>query len=465
MLKRAFCYVTRKWVKTFILFTVLLVIATFVLTGISVLQAANSSALRLRQSLGGSIKLELDETKDKNWDRQQVTGGTVVDYIGTPITDADIAKVMEVNGISGYNAIGDGSVYPKNFEFIPGFSFGMEFTDSRLPSTTYSERFPYFAKGSFELVEGRHIVAEDTHVALISTALAEYNNLVMGDTLTVLNSRDYGHPENYSPVTLTIIGIYEFTGEDESFSTTSLLKVNRVVIDHQAMSDISGKSVVEYECGVDFYVDDPAEIDAIAASIQKLELDWDCFKLSIDNSEYLAVASSLEAMQSLVKTLVIIISIISTAILAIILTMWARSRVHETGIYLAIGKSKAVILTQYLMEALLIAVVAFTLSYFTSGLVAQGASNLLFSQASANSKPVNTEDIPDDGTELVDITGKYLPFNTSTVVSAESIEVEVSSTSLIAVYLLGTIILILSVAIASIPTLRMEPKEILTKMS
>jgi len=465
MLKRAFFYVTRKRGKTLILFMVLLVISTFVLTGISVLQAANTSALSLRQSLGGSIKLELDETRSENWSYQQGVGGASVEYVGTPITDIDVAKVMEVDGITGYNAVGDGSVYAMDFDFMAGFSLGEAYTSSRLPSTTFSERFNYFARGAFELVEGRHIIAGDSHAALISTALAEYNNLTVGDTLIVQNAADYGHPENYSPVTLTIIGIYEFTGEETPYATTSVLKSNRIVIDHTAMKDISGKSAIEYESGVDFYVDDPKDIDGIVADIKKLDLDWDCFKLSIDNSAYLAVASSLEAMQSLVKTLVIIISIISTAILAIILTMWTRSRVHETGIYLAIGKSKAVILAQHLIEVLLIAVIAFTLSYFTSGFVAQGASNLLFNQIAASTEPVTTEEMPDDGSELLDITGQYLSYDTSEVVSAENIVVEITSNSLIAVYLLGTIITILSVAIASISTLHMKPKEILTKMS
>ena len=59
MLKRAFFYTTRKRGKTLILLLTLFVISTFVLTGLSILAAADQSALSLRQSVGGSIKLEL----------------------------------------------------------------------------------------------------------------------------------------------------------------------------------------------------------------------------------------------------------------------------------------------------------------------------------------------------------------------------------------------------------------------
>ena len=102
----------------------LFVISTFVLTGLSILAAADQSALSLRQSVGGSIKLERDMDNSQNWTYQQGVGGVLVDYTGTPITDADIEKVMSVKGIRSYNGVGDGSVFAIDFSFISGFSFG-----------------------------------------------------------------------------------------------------------------------------------------------------------------------------------------------------------------------------------------------------------------------------------------------------------------------------------------------------
>lgn len=61
IIKRAFLYTTRKRGKSLILLLALLVISTFILTGLSILAATDQSALSLRQSVGGSIKQELDE--------------------------------------------------------------------------------------------------------------------------------------------------------------------------------------------------------------------------------------------------------------------------------------------------------------------------------------------------------------------------------------------------------------------
>jgi len=461
MIKRAFLYITRKRGKTLILLLILFVISTFVLTGISILAATNHSALSLRQSVGGSIKLELDDSNSRNWTYQQGVGGMMVGYTGTPITDADIEKVMGVKGIRDYNGVGDGSVFAMDFSFITGFSFGPGSDYSRLPSVTNSEYFNYFRRGAFKLVEGRHIIPEDDHAVLISTALAKSNGLKLGDAITVQCCYDAG---GYPNVTLKIVGIYESTLDDGGFTTTSTDKRNRLIIDHKAMQEIMMHDTIQYDNGVEFFVDDPKDIEKIAAEIQRLDLDWSCFKLTVDNTAYEAVASSLTAMQNMVTGLIIGIVIVSIGILALILNMWIRQRTHETGILLSIGVSKVKIVTQYILETLMIAVTAFGLSYFSSGAIAQGTSNLIFNQVEETQPAIEIE-IPDDGTEYLDITGQYIPYDTSNMVTPDSVEVHVTAEHLLLVYLLGATICIAAVTLASLPTVKMKPKNILSQMS
>ena len=461
MIKRAFFYTTRKRGKTLVLMLALFVISTFVLTGLSILAATDQSALSLRQSVGGSIKLELDDGNSRNWTYQQGVGGMMVGYTGTPITDADIEKVMSVKGIHSYNGVGDGSVFAMDFSFISGFSFGPGSDYSRLPSVSNSEYFNYFRRGAFKLVEGRHITPEDDHAVLISTALAERNGLKLGDSITVQCCYDAG---GYPNVSLKIVGIYKNTLDDGGFTTTSTDKRNRLIIDHKAMQEIMMHDVIQYDNGVEFFVDDPRDIDKIAAQIQKLDLDWSCFKLTVDNTAYEAVASSLTAMQNMVRGLIIGTVIVSIGILALMLNMWIRQRTHETGILLSIGVSKVKIVAQYIFETLMIAVIAFGLSYFSSGAIAQGTSNLLFSQV-AETQPIPEIETPDDGTEYLDITGQYIPYDTSNMVAPDSIEVHVTVEHLLWVYLLGIVLCTVAVTLASMPIVKMKPKNILSQMS
>ncbi|RKI38344.1 ABC transporter permease [bacterium D16-51] len=459
-LKRAFLYTMRKKTKTLILFLVLVTISTFILTGLSIYKAADDSALSLRQSVGGSIRLELDENNRKNWQYQQAAGGMLVDYIGAPITDEDIQKIMSIDGIKAYNGLGDGSVFAKNFSFISGFSFGAGSDYSRLPSVTDSEYFNFFTRKAFQLVEGRHIKKDDDHVVLISTAIAEKNALKLGDTITVQCCYDSG---NYPDVTLTIIGIYAYEADNE-FNTTSTDKRNRLIIDNKAMQEIMQRDVIQYDNGVDFYVDDPREMERIASQIKALDLDWDSFTLTMDNSAYEAVASPLTAMQNLIVWLIVGCVAVSVGILILILSMWIKQRRHETGILLSVGISKSRILLQYTVEVLMIAVVAFGLSFFTSSLISQGVSDLIFHQVS-ESQPLLEIELPDDGTEYLDITGQYIPYDTSNVETLESVQVDVSPDYLLYIYIFGTLLIVFSVSAASISVIQMKPKKILSQMS
>ncbi len=58
--KRAFLYVMRKRGKTFLLFAILLIMATFVLTGLSIWKALETAQLDLWQSLGGKFDVFVD---------------------------------------------------------------------------------------------------------------------------------------------------------------------------------------------------------------------------------------------------------------------------------------------------------------------------------------------------------------------------------------------------------------------
>lgn len=60
IIKRAFLYVARKRGKTILLFAILLIMATFVLTGLSIWKASEAAQLNLRQSLGGKFDIYVD---------------------------------------------------------------------------------------------------------------------------------------------------------------------------------------------------------------------------------------------------------------------------------------------------------------------------------------------------------------------------------------------------------------------
>ena len=138
-----------------------------------------------------------------------------------------------------------------------------------------------------------------------------------------------------------------------------------------------------------------------------------------------AISSALSDTGTLITTLIIVITAVSMVLIILILSMSIRSRKRETGILLAVGIAKPAVILQYVLETLLIAVVAFPLAYLSSKQVA-GTLGTLFGKAAEN--------------------------------------VIVTPEHFMLVAIVGGILLVAAVLVSSISTMRLKPKQILAQM-
>ena len=240
---------------------------------------------------------------------------------------------------------------------------------------------------------------------------------------------------------MQIIGIFTPTEEMESTAMTppELLYENIGFTDQGTYSQLyfdDGKNHYQYG---DFGVEDPAQLDTVVSKIKKIpNVNWKDSTIAKEDADYRNARLQLTALQDLTTTIVTILIVISISLLAVILLLWERNRIPEIGMMLAMGISKGSILLQHMMEMLSIAILSFGLSFFTSSLMAQTVGNTLFEQATAEERLTNTLD---------------------------SIQIVITFSDLLLVYVIGTGILLLSVILASYPVMRLKPKQILTKMS
>ena len=105
--------------------------------------------------------------------------------------------------------------------------------------------------------------------------------------------------------------------------------------------------------------------------------------------------------------------------------MYIRSRKRETGILLGVGIVKPAVILQYMLETLLIAVVAFPLAYLSSKQVA-GTLGILFGKTAEN--------------------------------------VIVTPQHFILVAIAGGVLLVAAVLVSSISAMRLKPRQILAQM-
>ncbi len=123
-------------------------------------------------------------------------------------------------------------------------------------------------------------------------------------------------------------------------------------------------------------------------------MDWESCTLTRYDNDYQNAKESLEGLQNIVFIAIAVVSVICFLVLALFLTLRLRGRIHETGVYLAMGISKGSVLLQYLLEVILVAAIALLIAYGTSTAISHQIGSSLLSQ-------VTTETY-----ETVDLTGK-----------------------------------------------------------
>ena len=429
-IKRAGLYCFRQRFKTVILFLVLTLIATFMLTGIAIRDAAKGQAADVQTAIGGKIELSID-TDGHMGSGQQNQWGTTYTYNGDYITDDIVDAIKKVDGVVDYNAEEAEGYFGAgvNFKYLPA-ALGLGYTQygeaSSYTATLSSEKCKAFQSGKYKLVEGRHITTDDKYTCLISKELADYNKLSVGDKIKMYSLDSDAISE------FEIVGIFDGTeGTLGNALTVDEIPANCGYVDYAGIQDIFKGDYDEGYSQLTIYVKDPVSIQNVYDKISALpELKGKTLSLSIDTDEYDVVSTPLESLQKLVNTTIVIISVVSVVILTLLLTIWIRGRKKEIGILLSIGKNKANIILQIFTETFVVAAPAFAASIPFSFFVAEKAGAFLVSRV---------------------ITG------------TANLNVQINAVYLLPLYMIGILLIAIAIIASSWTVVRWEPKDILTK--
>lgn len=322
---------------------------------------------------------------------------------------------------------------------------------SKILGTWKSEELSRFTSGQLTLTEGRHIMPGDKNKGLISKDLADKNSLKIGDVIQT----DKG-------VEIEIVGLFvpkEIEGINDQVTTYDKIQ-NLIISDLATLIANENSPATQGFNELTVSVDDPQNMENIISKVKEIKgVDWKGFAIMVDNESYENAAFSLQQLSELVSTILIVVLIVSVVILSLILTLWSRTRVHETGILLSLGIRKLSILGQYIAEVLIIAVLAFSLSCFSSNAIAGQMGTILQPEQSAVDVQVQEDGISagsrgeagtDMGTQEIEM---------------PQLQVTVQIQDMGVLFLIGLGIVTISAGISSISVMRLKPREILSKMS
>ena len=455
--KRAGLYLLRKKGKAISIFLLIMVVSTFLISCFSLLTASEKLGSDIRGALGAAFYLRASTgvVSDENGE-MSVTENHI------RITDNEIKQIQSCGDIAYHNPINYG--YAKGEQLAQGnpitFIHGEKHTeDNNMGAVTalrYSALETDFVDEVLTLSTGRHITEADTNAILISSDVAAVNGLSVGDKI-ILSSSELGEAdgeyidvwsEERKKTTVMIVGIYDILEADANVTATAGRQENRIYASIDVLTQLAASDPSVYTGEVGFYVTDPKTLDEIVSKVQQIEeIDWETHFIRTNDFQYSKIADSLASLGDLIKILLVCVSVVSAAILTLILTLRIRGRIPEAGILVGAGIPKGEIIKQFLLEVLIVAVIAFLFSYAVSLGIGHKLGNYLLADFQPNL-----------------ISTAVLQNGISDTVSIDSyLTLGVVKTLLI--YGCQLIVVVLSVLLSSASILKLKPREILTKMS
>jgi ABC-type antimicrobial peptide transport system, permease component len=427
-INRALKYCWRQRLRNLLLLLTFTLLSTTVLIAISSEKAVEQGTKQIKETVGTSVRIELDTNNQANYGSAEDfgNGASGYTYNGDFITEKIVDKISKLENVIGYNAKSSEGYWgvPKSFSPFPAMvTEGLATPYQAVLNSSLDTRF---LNGTYKLEEGRHIKADDSYVALISKELADKNNLSVGDNIEFITETDI----DITDTTFKIIGIFSGTeGTSKSAITPSDIPANLGYIDMNSLSELYDSEGYDF---LDVYTHTPEEAKELMETIKNLpEVKGKTFTFNLNSEDFDLVSTPLSSFGSMVDTTVFVLTLIGVFIVGLLLVLWTRERKKEIGILLAVGRCKVEIVGQFLTENILIT--------FLSMIVSAGLS-----------------------ITFADKIGAYIIQKAGE--SATDLTVSIATSDMVMVYSIGLVLVCFSMLVASYTVIRLNPKDILSKM-
>lgn len=269
--------------------------------------------------------------------------------------------------------------------------------------TGYSsdEAMTDFLSGASTIIEGSVFDEnDDTNQCIISSELAEYNDLSVGDTITLVNPN--ATDETYE---FTICGIYESSDTGDSYSNmmggfgAAFDSANRIYTSYDNVSAITeaSDSLQSQTNGTYTF----ASVDDYEAFKEETEaaLGDNYTVSSADVDAYEQSLQPLENLSTYAKYFLAVVLAIGGIILVVLNIFNIRERKYEIGVLAAIGMKKGKIAMQFLTELLCVTFIAIILGTGVGAAASIPVTNKLLAQQIESSQEQSASQAENFGRE------------------------------------------------------------------
>ncbi|WP_461198008.1 ABC transporter permease [Enterococcus sp. N249-2] len=488
--KRGLQSVWAKKGRTILLIAVFSAILIFVLAGLTIRSAALVATENAQKSVGATVTLQAN--REQAFQQGTTSSGSDSEasrpdpgsFQSTPVEIEDAQAIADIDGVASYSfevstsadavsgieaisssdtdtSTDDSSADANQMGGMPsgGMQGGeMSSGDFQITGVSTSAAYTSFSEGTASLTDGEGITAEDegTNNVVIESALAEANDLAVGDTFTITDSDD-------NEVEVTIKGIYETSEVGNSMSQmfSFLNPANTIFASYTFANTLSGNDgTID---SATYTLSDPSEMDAFVEEAEGL-IDTDTYSIQSNDQQYQSMLTPLNNVASFAKNIIILVAAAGVIILTLIVMMSIRERRYEIGVLLSLGESRAKVIFQFFTEIFICMIFALGIAAASGNLVGNVVGEQLLAQQTETTTDQDTTNAgPGGGGGMQQMGGNgggsFPSFTQSEEI--QSLEITVSAEEIGLLALMGLGISFGSIILSSAGILRLNPKKIL----
>ena len=483
-LKRSLKYIMAKKVKTILFAIIFLFLGNLVIIGFGVSQASDNAKVLARKKMNPVVSYE--------YDYSSMVFEDDYNYVDLKLLD-EMAKDKRVKAVSSIitseaQASDFDPVKPKRNDDIFDDYEDEELEDKgiTIKGTRYNNMIE-FANGTYEIVEGKQFTDADfkagSKVVMIEEELAENNNLHVGDLIDINILDSYMAEElEFDPdettITVKIVAIYKSNVEDDNSYYTAGYKANLIIFPIPAFIDevmsvlqkeydyyyklygdeldnIEVKEEILYS-SASFLLDDPKDLDSFVSDY-KAKVGKG-FKLNTNDEAFKKYSKPLDTISMFSNIIVWALLINAIIIITLVTALTLKSREYEIGVLVSLGVQKWKVIMQLFLEILIIAMVSFTLASVTGSLVSKKVGEKVLDVQSSFSGD-DEEDVPYLSSYYYGDGEYFSEINKDTILA--EYKVTVDAKLIIKIFIVGILVVFVSILVPALMILRYNPKQIL----
>ena len=263
----------------------------------------------------------------------------------------------------------------------------MTSTDFTLTGYSSVDAMNEFINGTYtisEITDNAWEIAFDGNYVFINQELADYNNLSLNDKIKL-------EDEDGNTYEFEIIGIFKENEEEASTMSMFSNSANTIVTNANVVATVtSSNEDLNATVTPTFLIDSYDSVEKLQNEFYEKGLDEN-FVLQTNEEEATSGIASIENINSFATTFLVITLLIGGIVLLAINMINIRERKYEIGVLRTIGISKLKLTMQFVLELVLVSIVALMLGAGIGAISSKEVSNSLLANE-INSSNERTEE-------------------------------------------------------------------------